>query len=392
MKVLISGGGIAGLTLAFWLHRHGHEPFIVERSPRLREDGYMIDFFGPGYGASEKMGLLSYIEGIHYQIPSLSFIDSRGKEKFSLQYAALRKNLFGGRHFNFMRGDLENLLYARIEDRAQMSFGTTVESFQQDGSQVHARLTDGTSGSFDLLVGADGAHSHIRELAFGGQQSFSRSLGYLAAAFIVDEPALWGDLRDAFYTLTVPERQVAVYPVHGGRLATFFIHKSHRLGGGFGAESAKQELREVYGGMGWIVPELLERVPSGSELYFDEVTQIEMPSWSLGRVALVGDACQCVSPLAGQGASLAVAGAYVLAEELAVARKGDIAGALARYESRLRPSVERTQRAGRRFAKWFVPDTRARLGVRNAIMRVGTSSLASLVLRRRFSLVDELEC
>ncbi len=113
------------------------------------------------------MGILSDIEGIHYQIPRLSFIDSRGKEKFSLEYAALRKNLFGGRHFNFMRGDLENLLYSRIEDRARLSFGTAVESFQQDGSQVHARLTDGTSGSFDLLVGADGVHSHIRELAFG---------------------------------------------------------------------------------------------------------------------------------------------------------------------------------------------------------------------------------
>jgi 2-polyprenyl-6-methoxyphenol hydroxylase-like FAD-dependent oxidoreductase len=338
------------------------------------------------------MGLLSDIEGIHYQIPSLSFIDARGKEKFSLKYAALRKNLFGGHHFNFMRGDLENLLHSRIEDWVQLSFGTTVESFQQDGSQVHARLTDGTSGSFDLLVGADGVHSHIRELAFGGERSFSRSLGYLAAAFIVDETALWGGFRDAFYTLTVPERQVAVYPVHGGRLATFFIHKSHRMAGGFGAESAGRELREVYGGMCWIVPELLERVPSGSELYFDVVTQIEMPSWSVGRVALVGDACQCVSPLAGQGASLAVAGAYVLAEELAAARKGEIAGALARYERRLRPSVQRTQRAGRRFARWFIPDTRTRLRVRDAIMRVGTSSLASLVLRRRFSLVDELEC
>jgi hypothetical protein len=126
MNVLISGGGIAGLTLAFWLHRHGHDPFIVERSPRLREEGYMIDFFGPGYGASEKMGLLSDIEGIHYQIPSLSFIDAKGKEKFSLKYTALRKNLFGGHHFNFMRGDLENLLYSQyglVKENDRLSEG-----------------------------------------------------------------------------------------------------------------------------------------------------------------------------------------------------------------------------------------------------------------------------
>ncbi len=117
----------------------------------------------------------------------------------------------------------------------------------------------------------------------------------------MDDPALWGGFRDAFYTLAVRERQVAVYPVHGGRLATFFIHKSHRMAEGFGAESARRELREVYGEMGWIVPTLLERVPSGSELYFDEVTQIEMPSWSVGRVALVGDACQCASPRSRSG-------------------------------------------------------------------------------------------
>jgi 2-polyprenyl-6-methoxyphenol hydroxylase-like FAD-dependent oxidoreductase len=79
MKLLISGGGIAGLTLAFWLHSHGHEPLVVEKSSRLRDEGYMIDFFGPGYEASEKMSILSEIEGIHYQIPRLAFLGPSGK-------------------------------------------------------------------------------------------------------------------------------------------------------------------------------------------------------------------------------------------------------------------------------------------------------------------------
>lgn len=384
MKVLISGGGIAGLTLALCLHRHGHEPVIVERSPKVRDEGYMIDFLGTGYDASEKMGILPELEGIHYQIPRLAFLDSRGKERFSVEYATLRKRLFNGRHFNFMRGDLEQLLYSKIEGQVAMRFGTEVESFEQDGAEVAVKLTDGSTGSFDLLVGADGVHSRIRELAFGEERLFSRSLGYYAAAFTVDDPAMRDGLGGAFYTLTVPGRQVSIYPIRGGRLATFFIHNANRRLDGFSTESARQELREEYGEMDWIVPELLERLPSHPGLYFDEVTQIEMPTWSAGRVVLVGDACQCVSLLGGQGASLAMAASYVLAEELG-AGPNDITSALARYESRLRPTVEKVQKAGRRFARWFVPDGHARLVVRDAVTRLATNPLASLMLKLRFA-------
>lgn len=385
MKVLISGGGIAGLTLAFWLHKHGHEPLVLEKSSRLRDGGYMIDFFGPGYEASENMGILSEIEGIHHQIPRLVFLGSSGEERFSLGYAALRKNLFGDRHFNFMRGDFERLLYSKIEDRVEVRLGTEVAAFEQDGARMEVKLTDGSTDTFDLLVGADGMHSRIRELAFGPHDSFERFLGYYTAAFIVEDPKLREGVGDAFYTLTVPGRQVAVYPIGGDRLATFFIHKAeHRLCD-FSPETVREELHWAYSGMGWIVPELLERCPDEGRVYFDEVAQIEMPSWRRGRVVLVGDACGCVSLLAGQGASMAMSGAYTLAEELAEAREEDIAAALARYEGKLKPPVEKRQKAGRRTARWFVPDNRATLAVRDAAMRTTTSSLASLLLRHRFA-------
>jgi 2-polyprenyl-6-methoxyphenol hydroxylase-like FAD-dependent oxidoreductase len=385
MKVLISGGGIAGLTLAFWLHSHGHEPLVVEKASWLRDGGYMIDFFGPGYEASEKMGILSEIEGIHYQIPRLAFLGSSGKEKFSLGYATLRKNLFGDRHFNFMRGDLERLLYSKIEDRVEVRLGTGVAAFEQDGARIGVRLTDGSTDTFDLLVGADGMHSRIRKLAFGPDDSFERPLGYYTAAFIVEDPKMHEGVGDALYTLTVPGRQVAVYPIGGDRLATFFIHKAeHRLYE-LSPETVREELHRAYGGMGWIVPELLEKCPEGGGIYFDEVAQVEMPSWRRGRVVLVGDACGCVSLLAGQGASMAMSGAYTLAEELAEARDEGIAAALARYEGKLKPLVEKRQKAGRRTARWFVPDNRAILAVRDAAMRTTMSSLASLLLRYRFA-------
>lgn len=387
MKILISGGGISGLTLAYCLRRHGHETLVVEKSPKVRDEGYMIDFFGPGYDASEKMGILSNIEAIHYQIPRLAFLGPSGKERFSASYATLRKNLFGGRHFNFMRGDLERLLYSRIEDQLELRFGTEVDSIAQERARVIAHLTDGTRDAFDLVVGADGVHSRVRELAFGAEDSFSRFLGHYTAAFIVDDPGIGEDFRAAFYTLTVPGRQVAIYPIHGGRLATFFIHRADRKLENFSPQTAREELHKAYEGMGWIVPDLLERCPTNSRLYFDEVSQIELPAWSRGRVVLLGDACWCVSLLAGQGASLAVSGAYSLAEELGPIQgnDGEVTAALARYEDRLKPLVDKRQKSGRRLARWFVPGDRARLAMRDAALRMTTSSLVSLLLRYRFA-------
>ena len=385
MKVLISGGGIAGLTLAFWLHRHGHEPLVIEKASRLRDGGYMVDFFGPGYEASEKMGILSEIEGIHHQVPRLAFLGSSGEERFSLGYAALRRNFFGDRHFNFMRGDLERLLYSKIEDRVEVRLGTEVAALEQNGTRMGVKLTDGSTDTFDLLVGADGVHSRIRELAFGPCASFERFLGYHTAAFIVEDPKMRAGVGNALYTLTVPGRQVAVYPIGGDRLATFFVHKAEHRVYDFSPETVEEELHRAYGGMGWIVPELLERRPDGGGVYFDEVAQVEMPSWRRGRVVLVGDACGSVSLLAGQGASMAVSGAYTLAEELAEAREEGIAAALARYEGKLKPPVEKRQKAGRRMARWFVADNRAILALRDAAMRTATSPLASLLLRRRFA-------
>jgi 2-polyprenyl-6-methoxyphenol hydroxylase-like FAD-dependent oxidoreductase len=171
MKVLVSGAGIAGLTLAFWLHRSGHEILLVEKSPSLRDEGYMIDFFGSGYDVAEKMGLLPDLEAIHYSIPRLAFVDAKGREKFSVSYAAFRR-LFGGRLFNFMRGDLERVLYAKVKGSVQLRFGITVDAFweEEEGAPAVVTFSDGTTGEFDLLVGADGVHSQVRKQAFGDAQ------------------------------------------------------------------------------------------------------------------------------------------------------------------------------------------------------------------------------
>jgi 2-polyprenyl-6-methoxyphenol hydroxylase-like FAD-dependent oxidoreductase len=382
MRVLICGAGIAGLTLAWSLERRGHDVVLIERSPRPRDQGFMLDFFGSGYDAAERLGLLPDLAAIHDPVDRWVLLDSSGRECQSLPYCRLRGRLFGDRHFNFMRGDLERVLLGKIEGRLAVRFGTTVDSIEQDNTSNRIRLSDGTSETADLLVGADGAHSRIRRLAFGEERRFLRRLGYKAAAFVINRPQGVLDTGSATaLTLTAPKRQVRLYPIRGGRLATFFLHKAEGTWDKLSLRSACAELRDVYGGVNWIVRRVLDQCDSASEMYFESVAQIEMPRWSRGRVVLIGDACQSVSPISGYGASMAVAAALILADELT--RAVDIGVALDRYERRVKPVVERRQRAGRRLAPWFVPAGPFRLTIRNAITRTSTWPIVASVIRSR---------
>ena len=294
------------------------------------------------------------------------------------------RQLLGGRHFNFMRGDLERVLFDALAGRNRLRFGSTIESFAQRDGCIEVGLSDGSKEQADLLVGADGIHSQVRSLAFGEEKLFVRQLGYHTAAFVFDDPAMQAEIGDAFATLTVPGRQVALYPIRGGKVATFWVHRSDADIRDASAGAAAMELREVYGGLGWLIPKVLDRADEAKTTYLDTVAQVIMPKWSEGRVVLLGDACQCVSLLAGQGASMAVGGAYVLAEEIERSR-ADIPTALARYEQRLRPAILKKQKAGRNIARWFVPEGRVRLAVRDAVMKMSASGIGGWILKRQIS-------
>jgi 2-polyprenyl-6-methoxyphenol hydroxylase-like FAD-dependent oxidoreductase len=379
---LISGAGIAGCTLAYILEQRGIQSTVIEKSPALRKEGYMVDFFGSGYDAAEKLSLLPDLQAIHYGIAQLAFFGGEGNCRFSIPYDAVRK-LFDGRHFNFMRGDLERVLYSKLGNSVDVRFGVEIDAIDYRETGCSAVLSDGARIDCDLLVGADGIHSKVRELCFGEESQFLRYLSCNTAAFVIDNPPATLRVGNMFSTLTVPGKQVAIYPIRGGKLATFFVHSSEGPPSQLSPSAAAAELHALYKDMGWIVPELLENI-NQSTIYFDVVSQVEMPAWSKSQVVLVGDAAYCVSLIAGQGASLAMAGAFILAEELSRAH-GEIRSALASYEQRLRQAIEKKQAAGRSMVKWFVPASSARLAIRDTVMRLTTVGLAQPLLKRFFA-------
>ncbi|WP_030543542.1 FAD-dependent monooxygenase [Streptomyces albus] len=363
MKALICGAGIAGLTLAARLLDHGWDVHLVDKAPGPRGQGYMIDFFGPGFEALTAMGLEPRLRQLGHPASEFRYVDGAGRRVTGVDYARFRKAAGGGL-VSIMRPDLELLLREAVAGRAVLQYGTTVERVADDGASV--TLSDGTRTTADLVVGADGIHSRIRSLVFGPERDHFRYLGMHTAAFVFEDEEVFQRVRGRFALTDTLHRQMGFYGLPGGRVAVFTVH---RTGDPALPRDPREALRRQFGGLGPLVRRALDRCPPGEEVYYDQVAQIHAPRWRSGRVVLLGDAAHAVSLIAGQGASLGVAGAYVLAERLRAAgpaaSAGSVAAALAEYERRWRPVADAVRAAARgRVGAWFLPTSPARLLLR----------------------------
>jgi 2-polyprenyl-6-methoxyphenol hydroxylase-like FAD-dependent oxidoreductase len=384
--VLISGAGIAGPALAYWLHRHGFAATVVEAAPGIRPGGQAVDLRGAGRTVVERMGLLDLVRAEGAPERGLAAEDARGRRTYEMPV-----ELFGGEgivaEIEIMRGDLARILYEATRGQVAYCFGDRITALTQDADGVDVAFASGDRGRYDLVVGADGAHSAVRELAFGPAEQFEKPLGGYTAYFTVPDP---GDLDGWFLMYNAPGGRVAgLRPERGGTAKVMLSFTSPPLSVGRRDREAQQALlARAFQGVGWRVPGLLEQMRDSPDFYFDAITQVHMESWTTGRVALIGDAGYSASPLTGMGTSLALVGGYVLAGELA---QGSHQRAFARYEELLRPYVKQCQELPPGGMKGFAPQKQLMIRMRDTSMRMMTRWPMRNMLAKQFSKADAIE-
>lgn len=363
MKVAISGAGIAGGTLAYWLLHAGHEPIMIEHAPTLRTGGYVMDFWGVGYTVAERMGILPAVRTAGYQVGEVRFLDDGGRKVGGFSVDALR-DLTEGRLTSVARSALAREIYRLVEARVETLFNDQISEIHEHDNGVRVTLQSGGQRDVDIVVGADGLHSQVRKLVFGPEERFEKDLGYRFAVF---ESAGYAPRDEDVYVIyPATSRQIARFALRDGKTLFLLVFKKELMNGVEPGSTAETHalLRSVFADVGWESSSILAAMGTADDLYFDRVSQIRMPSWWRGRVVLVGDAGMAVSFLAGEGAGLAITEAYVLARELARA-KGDHQSAFTAYENQLRPFVEGKQHAAESFASTFVPQTEFGIWLRN---------------------------
>lgn len=365
MKIAISGAGVAGPSLAYWLHRTGHEPTLIERAPHFRTGGYVIDFWGVGYRVAQLMGIEAPVREAGYQVQLIRSVRPDGRDRARLGVEAFRRAT-GGKFTSLPRGDLAANIYTSIEDDVETIFGDCISAIDEHSDGVRVSFAQAKAREFDLVIGADGLHSDVRRLRFGHEPNAEHYLGCLVAACVVEGYRPRDEL--AYVTHSQPGRSVGRFSLRGDRTMFLFVFRSAQATDPGELAARKALLQLEFGDAGWECPKILTALDGVDDLYFDVVSQIRLDRWSRGRTALVGDAAACVSLLAGEGTGLAMTEAYVLAGELACAR-GDYRRAFETYEARLRPLLESKQAAAQKLAPVFATQTRLGIWFRDLVMR-----------------------
>lgn len=346
MKVLISGAGPAGLSIAYWLKQYGFVPTIVERAPALLTGGYKIDVRGIGLQILRQMGIYDKVVAQSTDMQGGLLVDNTGKiiKKMS-------GDEFGHRtddDVEIVRGVLCQILKNQIPD-VECIFGDSIQVISLSADNVQVTFQNHPPRTFDLLIGADGLHSNVRQLIFGHETQFLHDLGLYLCVFTIPN---YLNLDRVEMQYTQLGNFAGVWSTQGEstmKVCFAFTHPSMPINLK-DKNQQQQVVKTIYKDMGWEVPKFLQMMPEASDFYFDAAAQIHMNHWSKNRVVLVGDAACCPSPMSGQGTSVALIGAYVLAGELATA-KGDYQTAFDQYEEQLRPFVELNQALGLQSAK-----------------------------------------
>jgi 2-polyprenyl-6-methoxyphenol hydroxylase-like FAD-dependent oxidoreductase len=366
VNILVSGAGIAGLACALELSTRGHDVTVVEYARSLRLTGTPIDIRGDAIETVDRMGLLAKVQKQRVRMSELTqFVDSGGEPVARIPMAEISDS---DDDIELLREDLVRILADALPDAAAIRFGDSIETLTDGGVDggVDVRFASGRTGRYDLVLGADGQHSAVRRLVFGPEEDYLRHLGVYFA--LADHPAE-AQSEGANSIYNVPRRMAGIFRYKGKAVAVFQFRSEPIDYDHHDLDAQKKILIDAFAGYrSWRIPELLDAARADPGFFFTSASQIHLPSWHRGRVALVGDAGYSPAFLSGRGTSLALTGARFLAEELE--RCGnDHTAAFARYEARQRPYVTFAQDRVYSGRDRMLPNTWAAIDARNRALK-----------------------
>lgn len=358
---VIVGAGVAGLAAAWWLDKAGWRSIVIERATSLRENGYMLGLSGLGYETARRMGLHDRLAAAASQIDENVYKDSSGRELLRLRYRDFIRDL---PYLAVRRTDLVRVLADNLPESAGIRFGETVLGFTDDGDQVDVRLQRGETMRADLLIGADGFRSALRQELFGPDEGCLQPLGYYFSVYDVDAPK---QFETDFVSYAEPGHLAEYYALHDGRLAAMHVWRDQRQG----LERFPDKidlLQSVSANSHPQVRTLLDHARrEDNPVVVDSLTMIHLTKWSRGRVLLLGDAAHCLTLVSGQGAGMAMASAEMLGN--ALSQSASLNAALEKHENTLRPIIARLQSRSRKMATVFIPKSLFAFKLRNFVMR-----------------------
>ena len=372
-KILVTGASIAGPTLAYWLNRYGYKVTVAERAPELRLGGQNIDVKGPAQEIARMMEIEDIIRKKNTTEAGLRWVNTENK---TVAEFPKESSLSMTQELEILRGDLVQILYDHTKNNVEYRFNEYINALAQTENSVEVTFSGGKTESFDLVLAAEGIGSNTRKLAFPEQPVFKYLGLYTAYLTIAKAPtdsswARWCNAKGGIVYLIRPDN-------YGGTRASITFTAEENQYKGLSIEEQKLALIERIQGSGWESDRLVSEIKKTKDLYFDKISQIKVPKWSEGRIAILGDAAYCATPIAGKGTDMAMAGAYILAGELAKAktyREGFDA-----YESKMRPYAEKCQKLPPGIPGLVYPQSNFGVGVLNGLVSLIGSKPAKWII------------
>ena len=368
LSVLVSGASFAGLATAFWMNRLGYKVTVVEIGKGLKMGGSPVDIKEGTVDIVKRMGLLEQIQANGLKAKAVDFLDVDGVRiaKMPVQAGNARGS---SPEYEIERDTLLHMMFEAVRSDVEFIFDDNIARLDESADGVAVTFKSGKQWSFSLLFGCDGNHSSVRRMCFGEESAYSYFLQNYFSITIVDKLLIEEDTAQMY---NVPGKVVMLNAYNNKTDIIFCFHSERELSYSYRDQDEQRDIiLQQFSGEGWRTRELLEELSRSRDFYFDKMCQIRMPSWTKGRVALVGDAGYCASPAAGMGGSLAIVGATALADAFQK-HHGNFETAFQEYNDSLRPFVEDVQAQAVNFGlDMFVPRSEEALQRRNAHFSIG---------------------